>query len=107
MGRLRLQQAYLEASPVDFDAADGLAERPAARCDLRSECAAVLELRGARRQQLRIDDAVTRAAVDEARVAEQRLVEAEQRLHATDFVFVERTQHPPPRVLAIDAVHDE
>src|SRR5438067_38251 len=40
----------------------------------------VLELFRTLRKLLRLDDAVARRALDEARVAEQRLVEAEQRL---------------------------
>ena len=44
---------------------------------------------------------------DEARVLEQRPVEAEQRRHAADPVLVERAEHPPPRVLAVDAVDAE
>ena len=38
---------------------------------------------------------------------EQRAVEAEQRRHAADLELVERAQHPAPRVLAVDAVHDQ
>jgi hypothetical protein len=38
---------------------------------------------------------------------EQRLVEADQRLDAVDDELVERAQHPPARVLAVDAVDDE
>ena len=68
---------------------------------------AVLELCGARSHQLRLDETVTRAALHEARMRQQRLVEADQRLHALDDVLVERPQHPPPRVLTIDPVDDE
>ena len=56
---------------------------------------------------LRFHDAVTRLSCDEARVLEQRPVETEQRRDSADLVLVERAQHPPPRVLAVDAVHDE
>ena len=63
--------------------------------------------RRARRHQLRLDEAVTRLALDEARMRQQRLVEADQRLDAADRELVERAQHPPARMLAIDAVHDE
>jgi hypothetical protein len=38
---------------------------------------------------------------------EQRLVEADQCLHAFDDELVERAQHPPARMLAVDAVHEE
>ena len=48
------------------------------------------------------------APVDEARVLEQRAVEAEQRRRAPRSTNSrERPQHPPPRVLAVDAVHDQ
>src|SRR5436190_1898957 len=56
---------------------------------------------------LRFDDAMTRLSCAEARVLEQRPVETEQRRDAADLILVERAQHPPPRVLAVDTVHDE
>src|SRR5215212_360430 len=59
------------------------------------------------RQLLRFDDAVTGVAGDEARVREERAVEPQQRLYAADLVLVERPEHPPARVVAVDAVHDE
>jgi hypothetical protein len=34
-------------------------------------------------------------------------VERHERLDSVDRELVERAQHPPPRVLAVDAVHDE
>src|SRR5438270_7605943 len=55
----------------------------------------------------RFHDAVTRLPGDEARVLEQRPMETEQRRDAADLVLVKRTQHPPPGVLAVDAVNDE
>src|SRR5438067_1395487 len=58
-------------------------------------------------QLLRFDDPVTRLRGDEARVLEQCLVEAEQRRNASDLVFAQGAQHPPPRVLAVDPVDDE
>src|SRR5918999_2702989 len=57
------------------------------------------------RKLLGLDDAVARLAADEARVLEKRAVEADEGRHALDHVFLERPQHPPPRVLAVDAVH--
>src|SRR4029450_13420707 len=51
--------------------------------------------------------AITRLSCDEALMLEQRPVESEQRRDAADLVLVERAQHPPPRVLAVDPVHDE
>ena len=66
-----------------------------------------VELRRPRGELVRLDEPVAGLALDEALVREQRLVEAEQRLRALDHELVERAQHPPPRVLAVDAVHDE
>ena len=34
-------------------------------------------------------------------------MEPEQRLHAADLVLVQRAQHSPPRMLAVDAVDDQ
>ena len=68
---------------------------------------AVLQLGRPRGHQLGLDEPMARLALDEARMREQRLVEADQRLHALDVELVERAQHSPARVLAVDAVHDE
>jgi hypothetical protein len=38
---------------------------------------------------------------------QQSLVEPDQRLDSVDLELVERTQHPPPRLLAVAAEHDE
>ena len=58
-------------------------------------------------QLLRLDYAVARRAVDEAGVAEERAVEAEQGRHAADPELLERTQHPAPGVLPVDPVDDQ
>jgi hypothetical protein len=59
------------------------------------------------RKLLRLDDAVTRGALDEALVFEQGPVEAEQGRDPADLVLLERAQHAPARVLAVDAVDDQ
>ena len=59
------------------------------------------------RHLLRLDEAVTRLAADEAGVREERPVEPEQRLDAADLVLVERPQHPAAGVLAVDALDDQ
>src|SRR6266550_9440190 len=56
---------------------------------------------------VRFHDAVTGFSRGEAGVLEQRPVETKQRRDAADLVLVERAQHPPPGVLAVDALHDE
>jgi hypothetical protein len=56
---------------------------------------------------LRLNHAVARRALDEARVFEQRAVEAEQRRDPADLVLLERAQHASARVLAVDAVDDQ
>ena len=65
------------------------------------------QLLGARRELRRLDDPVAGLAGPEARMLEQRLVEADQRLHAADLELAERAQHPPDRILAVDAAHDQ
>src|SRR5437764_10137564 len=59
------------------------------------------------RQLLRLDEAVTRLAVDEAGVAEERAVKADQRLDATDLELGKRAQHPAPGCVAIGVAHDQ
>src|SRR4051794_37786968 len=59
------------------------------------------------REKLGLDEAVTRLPLDEAEVREERLVKAEQRLHAADLVFRERAQHPAARRFAIGAADDQ
>ena len=44
---------------------------------------------------------------DEARMLEQRAVEADERLHAADLELLERAQHAPPRALAVGVAHDQ
>src|ERR687895_2904979 len=56
------------------------------------------------RKLLGVDDPMTRPPVDETRIVQQGPVEAEQSLHALDPVLVERPEHPPPCVLAVDTV---
>src|SRR5947208_8814564 len=58
-------------------------------------------------EKLRLDDAVAGLARGEARVVEQRPVEADQRRHAADLELAERAQHPAPRVLPVDVLDDE
>ena len=58
-------------------------------------------------QKLRLDDAVARLTRREARMVEQRPVEADQRRDAADLELLESTQHPPARVLAVDVVDDQ
>ena len=59
------------------------------------------------RQLLGLHEPVARAAVDEARLREERGVEAEQRRRALDPELGERAQHAPPGGLAIRVVHDQ
>src|SRR5438105_10647020 len=51
--------------------------------------------------------ALARLAGPEARVVDQRTMEADKRRHALDLVLAERTEHPPPRVLPVDVVDAE
>ena len=55
----------------------------------------------------RLDDPVARLPRAETRVREQRLVEADQGLHAADPILAERAQHAPDRVVAVGAAHDQ
>ena len=48
-----------------------------------------------------------RACLHETRLAEQRAMKAEQRLDTADLELLERAQHAPACVLAVDAVDDE
>src|SRR5262249_14637708 len=106
-GRLWTQEAYTESLAVNFDKPNCWGLTPA-RAGVRARrLPAILELGGACRHELRLDEAVARPAFDEAGVREQRLVEADQRLDAADDELVECAQHAPARVLAADAVHDE
>ena len=104
--RLGPQQTYLEAPAVDFDRAHALPHCRRTR-RLRRNGLIVLQLSRPRGHQLRLDEPVTRLALDEAGMCEQRLVKADERLDAADCELVERAQHPPARVVAIDAVNDE
>src|SRR5919198_4113534 len=54
-----------------------------------------------------LDDPLAGFSCRKALVAHQGAVEAEQRDDAPDLVLAERAQHPPPRVLTVDAVDDE
>src|SRR5918992_4990509 len=56
------------------------------------------------RKLLRLDDPATRPGLHEARVLKKGPVEPEQRRHTLDPVLLERPEHSPPRVLAVDAV---
>src|SRR5215211_2025708 len=59
------------------------------------------------RQLLRLDHAMAGGAPDEARMLEQGAVEAQQSGEAADLVLVERPEHAPASVLAVDAVDDQ
>ena len=59
------------------------------------------------RQLLGLDEAVTGASVDEARLGQQRRVEAEERRRPFDPELGESAQHPPSRCLAIRVVDDQ
>ena len=65
------------------------------------------ELLGAQREQLGLDEPEAGLAGLEARVREERLVEADQRLHAADLELAERAEHAPDRVLAVGAANDQ
>src|SRR5262249_56085707 len=65
------------------------------------------ELVGVVRDELGLDQPVTRLAGDEARMPEQRLVEPEQRLDAADLELTQRAEHATPRRLTIDVVDDQ
>src|SRR5581483_5699757 len=102
--RLGHEQLHLHAAAVDLGGGDALERgaRPSRRGDV-----GLGELLGARRALWRLDDAVTRLAGAEARVREQCLVKADQRLHAADAVLAERAQHAADRIVAIGAAHDQ
>ena len=59
------------------------------------------------RQLLGLDHAAARTRSDEARVAEERTVKAEQRRQTTDLVLVERPEHAVACMLAVGPEHDE
>ena len=59
------------------------------------------------RQLLGLDDSVTRRALGEARVLEQRAVETEEGRDTADLELAEGPQHPLPSVLAVDALDDQ
>src|SRR2546423_5893326 len=65
------------------------------------------QLLGSLGKLVRFHDAMTGFSGDKAGMLEQRPVETKQRSDAADLVLVERAQHPPPRVLAVDAVDDQ
>ena len=104
-GGLRDQRRHFEEPSVELDALDALAQL--AVREGRYRCLQMRQLIRSLRQLLRLDDPVTRLRGDEARVLEQCLVEAEQRRNASDLVFAQGAQHPPPRVLAVDPVHND
>src|SRR2546423_8359699 len=58
-------------------------------------------------QKLRLHDAVARLAAREARMVEERPVEADQGRDPADLELLEGAKHAPPRVVAIDAVDDQ
>ena len=103
--RLGLEHGHVVAAAVDLDVVAASVEPPAgATADL---VAPSHVLGGPARELVRLDHAVARLARDEARVLEQRLVEAEERLDTFDLELAERAQHPPPRVFPVDVAHDE
>ena len=55
----------------------------------------------------RLDEPEARLAGDEARVVEERAVEAHERRDALDRVLAERAQHPPARPLAVGVPDDD
>ena len=65
------------------------------------------DLLGALGKLFGLDDATTRAAVDEARCLEERAVEPEQRRWAFDQELLERPEHAAPGVLAVHVVYDQ
>ena len=67
----------------------------------------LVELLRSFRELLRLDDADAGLAGDEARVLEQRAVEADERPRPLDVELAERAQHPPARVLPVAAVDDQ
>ncbi len=73
-------------------------------CPMRERLGHLLR---ALRQLLRLHEPVAGAAFDEARLREQRRVEAEERRRALDPELGERAQHPPPGRLAIRVVDDQ
>src|ERR671927_1197553 len=58
-------------------------------------------------QKLRLHDAVARLTAREARMVEERPVEADQRRDPADLELLEGAKHAPARVLAVDAVDDQ
>ena len=84
-GRLGDEHLDVEPAAVELDSRHALPEPAVRPC--RYLCCRMRQLAARSRcaQLLRLDHAVARAAVDEARVAEQRAVEAEQRRHAADL----------------------
>src|SRR4029079_6721617 len=71
---LGTKDTNLETAPVALHRAHGLAH---GRADVTARNRlSVVELRGSRRHQLRLDEPVTRLALDEAGMGEQSLVEA-------------------------------
>src|SRR5262245_15038778 len=110
--RLTRLQPYLVQTAVDLDIDGPITHSPSMppvrrRGYVRSPLRQLLELLCAVRELVRLHDAPARLALDEARSLEQSPVEAEQGRGAFDDELLERPQHAPSRVLAIDVVHDQ
>ncbi len=98
----------LEAAAVDLDLVSAARDEPArprhACCQMSSSDTAPRVLaRGSS------SDSTTpgRSLPREARMLEQRAVEADERLHPADLELAERAKHPAPRVLAVDVADDQ
>ena len=109
--RLGRVQAHVERTAVDLDRDDPLSRRCVPSDSRRYRCCPMRErlrhLLRALGQLLGLHEPVARAALDEARLGEQRRVEPEQRRWPLDPELGERPQHPPPRGLAIRVVDDQ
>src|SRR5207247_550363 len=97
--RLGLEELDLVATAVELDLEEALAQVSVRRP--RYRCCLVRQLVDFLRKLVRLDDPGARRALDEAGVAEQRLVEAHKRRDALDDHLVERTQHAQPGTLAV------
>src|SRR5918994_6610193 len=108
LGVRRLGEVELElvTAPVQLGVEDAFAGGGTVR--RRGYCCCLMrKLRRTLRKLVRLHDAVTRLALGEAGMLEQRLVEAEQRGHALDPVLPERAEHAATRVLPVDSVDAE
>ena len=99
------ERADLEAPSVELDRLNSRRHRSVRRSGYR--CCPMRQLLSFCRELFGLDDSLARLSSDEARVAQQRPVEAEQRGDPADLELFERAHHPTPGVVAVDVVDNQ